>query len=263
MAPTADTVRFGHAYFSDQGREDELAAVREALEIAAGREALQPRRAGNDDVLRAEELLEACDPRPIYAYLGDLHPALGKVGLVVGRTWVASERLQGLSHCDSGGVAARCAGFGCLQENEVEKALLELSSPAPCDGWEQHFGVEVEQAYGGDAARYVRGETPALAALDEYRRRFVSHAEAQEIEDKRRLWTWEFRFSAAPTQEEFVAFVCTRNALKELNELRRKGWPELPENVAILGQQHDSLADAFSSEHARHCLGGEQLGGDQ
>jgi hypothetical protein len=82
--PPANEVRLGHAL---RGGPQ---AVEEAVGIARGMLELLPRQPADREAVDAAEsaLGVAPDARPVYAYLGDLHPALGTVGLVLERSWL-------------------------------------------------------------------------------------------------------------------------------------------------------------------------------
>jgi hypothetical protein len=82
--PAANDMRFGHAL---RGEPD---AIEEAVEIARGDRRLLPRDPADPTaVVAAEDALGITpDARPIYAYVGDLHPALGTIGLMIERSWL-------------------------------------------------------------------------------------------------------------------------------------------------------------------------------
>ena len=72
-------VRLGHAVRSESGDGDDALSM--ALGLLEGSRLLTSRTPANPDaVCRAEQILGA-DPRPIYAFIGLLHPQLGTVGL--------------------------------------------------------------------------------------------------------------------------------------------------------------------------------------
>jgi hypothetical protein len=139
----------GHALRGD--------AVEEAIDIALGTTRLVPRvpvdRAAVDTT--EQTLGIAPDRRPVYAYVGDLKPSLGTVGLVVERSWCRA--LTGVTRCDSGGLGGRRGAFNALDEGEALAALRHLSfDEQTLPSWDTEFAQEVRRSYPATAA-YVDG----------------------------------------------------------------------------------------------------------
>jgi hypothetical protein len=215
---SAGAVRLGHA-LAPGG--DETAALREAIEVASGHRTLtaRPPRAGAV-VLRAEAWLGA-DPRPVYAYVGDLHPALGQVGLVIERQW-ADRAIQGASRCDSGGLAGGVGGFGGIAGPARKEALDAVSFPQcgqPVSDWAAAFDAEVGASYAGGAAGYVQGEEPDVSGWSDARKTCVQTAASA---PDRRLWTWELRMSGGPQSTEVVAIAASVGAARLVEAMRQE-----------------------------------------
>ncbi len=162
MPAHANGVRLGHT-LGDRSEPADDSAVRLVVAVANGDTRLEPRLPVDPTtVLGAERILGAL-PRPVYAFVGSLHPDLGCVGLVLSRTW-ASRSVQGVTRCDSGGLFAGRGAFGCLVADESAAALVALSTPAMCAAadWEPHFAEEIDSRHPGGVAGYVAGDVPNL-----------------------------------------------------------------------------------------------------
>lgn len=112
-------------------------------------------------VFLAEQILgvERDEAQPIYAYVGDLHPDLGAIGLIIARSWDAEDALSGVTKCDSVGLAGGLGGFAAIGDAEARaKALVALSYPniEPINLWPHHFAKEVEGDWHASAHDYVR-----------------------------------------------------------------------------------------------------------
>ena len=164
-------VRLGHAVRGSGTSPSSV--LRDALDIASGRLSLDARPPREKRaVSRAEEILKA-RPRPIYAFLGLLHPDLGTVGLIVSPTW-AKRCVQGVSRCDTGGLAGRFGGFACVEEEKLEEALLEVSfMEESVDRWLGEFAGEVQKSYTRAERDYVAGEEPECMGWQDIRPRAV------------------------------------------------------------------------------------------
>ena len=159
-------IRFGHAFPNpDPGPLAD--PIADACDILMGSRSLGPRDpVDTSSVWSAEGTLGIRpDKRPVYAYVGCLHPALGRIGLILRRAGFWREP-HGVSRCDTGGLAGRVEGFSCLTPTEAALAVKELSYPANVP-WERHLNVEVAMAYGfvSGWTRYLRGEIPKLLGL--------------------------------------------------------------------------------------------------
>lgn len=83
------------------------------------------------------------DARPIYAYVGDLNPELGTIGLIIERQWLRT--LTGVTKCDSGGLAGRYGAFAALSPTEAMTALRDLSFMGMSIAtWAKAFADEVD-----------------------------------------------------------------------------------------------------------------------
>lgn len=249
-------VRLGHSL-----GDKELAVDEDALELAVhillGRQELTPREPRDAEaVLLAEKILGA-DPRPIYAYVGDLHPDLGSVGLVISRTW-SNRTLQGVTRCDSGGLANGIGCFVHIEERSRTDMLLALSSPRGFDleDWEALFVDEVGQSYKRGCRDYIDGEVPDTSAWDDARAHCIAAARAKGPELDRRLWTWEARMQASPRPDEFVALVLSHDAQKRLHVFFTRDHIELPEHVKVLAGNAGphALDHWFSAPAVREML---------
>jgi hypothetical protein len=189
----ASNVRLGHAL---RGGAD---AVHEAVEIIRGDRALTARAPADPSaVSAAEEVLGVtAAARPIYAYLGDLNPSLGTVGLVIERAWLAT--LTGVSRCDSGGLGGRRGAFAELDHAEAMQALRDLTfADATLPAWSATFEQEILTSYLRQHSGYVDGDEPETSAwLHDVRARCIGHATPPR---DRRLWTWEARLDAGPAR---------------------------------------------------------------
>jgi len=118
MPAHAKRVRLGHT-LGDRSSSADDSAVCLAVAVANGDTRLEPRLPVDPTAVLGAEFLLGAIPRPVYAFVGSLHPDLGCVGLVLSRTW-ASRSVQGVTRCDSGG------GFSC---DEVDSAAWPRTSP--------------------------------------------------------------------------------------------------------------------------------------
>lgn len=238
MPAYAKGVRLGHTLGDRAGTADD-SAVRLAVAVANGDTKLEPRLPIDPTaVLGAEQLLGA-SPRPVYAFVGSLHPDLGCVGLILSRAW-AGRSVQGVTRCDSGGLFARRGGFGCLGADESARALVALSTPAMCTAadWEEHFAEEIGSRHPRDAAGYVAGDVPNLDSENEdVRARCVRHASEQAMNIDRRLWSWELRMKGAPEPEEVLGIVLSQESFKRLENLADTEEINVAEHVRLLAAE--------------------------
>lgn len=226
-------MRLGHALGARDIEVDDD-AIQVAVKISLGEEQLVPRAPTPEAeaaVFKAEQLLNA-NPRPVYAYVGDLHPALGCVGLVFSSDWIRRV-FQGATRCDSGGLIARKGAFETLPVDEVDDLLVNLSTPATCenDQWELSFLAEVDSSFENGRQGYVLGEAPNVDEWHGDCRATCILAAGDDCD--RRTWTWEVRASAPPTVDELVALVLSPESRKRLDKLVHEGL-SLPGNIRIL-----------------------------
>jgi hypothetical protein len=127
----------------------------QGLDARLGLDVLIPERLG----VAGEELLDAhcvCGGRrPVYAYVGCLHPKLGRIGFIVAHAWFRRDP-HGVSRCDSGGLAGCKGGFAHLKPAEAHVALLKLSHSAK-NPWVRYLLKEVRHAFGA-LREYLRGD---------------------------------------------------------------------------------------------------------
>jgi hypothetical protein len=200
-----------------------------AINVANGSQPLAAREPNNSvAVLRAERILGA-NPRPIYAFVGLLHPELGTVGLIITPDWV-SRCLQGASRCDSGGFMGRMGAFACVADPDSLLPALSYCSPEP-NRWLAEFLSELAQSYPA-AIEYVSGTRPNCAAWKDVRAECIEYGIRHGLLD-RRLWTWEIRLHSSPTPQEIECVVLSPEMRKRLEILRRSGVL-LPDSVRLL-----------------------------
>lgn len=222
-------MRLGHAY-RPENPEPRVCMV-EVYQLIVGERKLEARPPERPEVLECEELLGA-DPRPVYAFVGDLHPKLGRVGLVVAREW-SSAAFQGATLCDSGGLFMCIGGFEAAGE-QARKHLCELSSPSACtkETWEADFAQEVAECYKNGARGYVYGDEPT--GLPSPRGEYIEFARSNNVTD-RRLWTWELRMSEGPGHQNYVAVALTDIDSKHFEALESERGGALDAATVIVG----------------------------
>jgi len=254
--PPVLPIRLGHAFPNPPASEMDW--IQWAIAFLDGKTELDARAATNSAVVaRAEGWLGiAPDQRPVYSYAGCLHPALGRIGLVLSTGWL-TRGLQGGSRCDSGGLAGGLGGFACIGPHHAEckAALLDLSF-AGTHNWRDDLHTEVSAAYGAEVQAYVRGDEPVLASLDDHRRRFVQYAHAKGITDKRRLWTWEFRATSPAKNTDVYAIALAHEAFKLFDELRRDSGLDFPDLRVISGSVGPSAVHHFQELEVVEALSG-------
>ena len=246
-------IRLGHAYRSTPTTSD-LEHVERVVRILIGEEQLQDRPAAVPDaVQKAEEVLGAI-PRPIYTFVGCLHPQLGTIGLILAPACV--ERcLQGGSQCDTGGLMARRGGFKYIDGSEVEAVLRSLSFEATNSAWRDQFLSEVASSY-ASFRDYVAGVTPNISKWTDRRSDCINGSMGSADLD-RRLWTWEMRLCRAPLPIDFECLVLSPEAFKRLEHLRRDHGLNPPSAVRILhGRATSSGVHHFESPAVTDALVG-------
>lgn len=234
-------------------------AIRLAIDLIIGAKVLEPRSPKDPDCVEHAERTLGAHPRPIYAFVGDLHPELGNVGLVISRQW-AARYTQGVSACDTGGLAGRKGCFIEIPEDSVDEALRELSTPEgiELEAWEQRFSKEIEASYSAGAGGYIRGDEPDTSRWTDPRRRCIEATPRDSESFDRRLWTWEIRFDQPPQPKEIEALVVSYESGKVLRaERRRRGG--LPRSVRVVKPEKPvgELEDWFRIPEVWALLGGE------
>lgn len=239
----AGDIRLGHALgLRHKGHDEE--ALKQAIKIAQGREKLLPRPPTDQKAVQhAEKILNkqsdhSSDDRPIYAYIGDLHPDLGCVGLIFSRDWGRRE-FEGGSRCDSGGLAEGHGHFCGVIRSKRDAALCAISSPVSFDHatWEVAFAEEIKASYANGSSGYIDGDVPNTKTWPhgDVRKELVPKLQASPPDGglDRRLWTWELRMKDSPYQKELIAIVTSYEAFKWL-KVSRRVVGELPESIYIL-----------------------------
>lgn len=248
-------LRLGHAIRGRNGQtvdREDLEAVLEVLDGTASLDARVPQVPAV--VARAEALLER-EPgaRPVYAYLGDLHPGLGTIGLILDHEWI-DQRLQGVSRCDSGGLAGGLGDFGLVEESTRHEGGRELSTETSTSlslsGWIKTFEDEIVSSYGGQVEPHVRGAEPVVSGWVDVRRTCIEQSRQLGRKLDRRLWTWECRLGT-PDCQHFVRLVLSEEASITLDELKDDGRT-VPDHVHIVRELPH--APAFQSEPVRQAL---------
>lgn len=223
------------------------------MAIASGSRPLVPRDpADRSAVTTAEDVLGISpDARPIYAYLGDLHPGLGTIGLIIERGWLCS--LAGVTKCDSGGLGGRRGAFQALDPVEAADALRALTfSAASIDSWSPAFADEVGASYVNGPTGYVTGDEPDTTSWQDARGKCFARSTRPR---DRRLWTWEARFEQGPAPQDVVALALSEGASKVLEDLHRRGL-EVPGNVRVLRGSTSSEGSHFHQPEVRTMLAG-------
>lgn len=202
----AATIRLGHSFPHPRDTRA-IDPVGDLIELMNDRTPLGPRDPQDNSVVwRAESLLNIeRTHRPVYAYIGCLHPALGTIGLILRQDWLAREP-QGVSRCDTGGLAGRLGGFGALSNEEAEQAVVSLSLPIN-DSWSNHLDSEINSAHANGWTGYLQGIPPSPDHMPDARGICIKHVQQHGEDPDRRLWTWEARSFAhiEPTDVEAVA----------------------------------------------------------
>jgi hypothetical protein len=247
--PGAGDLRLGHAL---RGGPE---AVREAVEIARGDRTLVARAPADPGAVDAAEqaLGISADARPIYAYIGDLNPALGTVGLVVARSWLTT--LHGVTRCDSGGLGGRRGAFATLEPGECMDALHDLTFAGEAlTQWAAEFQVEIDRSYRRNHLGYVEDEVPNTTSWsNDVRARCIGRAMPS---PDRRLWTWEARLDTGPPPGDVVAIALSEGAAMVLDDLYRQGV-DVPDHVRVVRGSSTAAGAQFHSSAVRELLAGE------
>lgn len=253
--PRTRGIRLGHALGPRHELKDD-SAIKDAVAICSGASALDARAPTDAATVSLAETILGCSSRPIYAYLGDLQPAMGTIGFIVGRAWLRRS-FQGISKCDSGGMAARKGAFDVLMDNAAaERALLGVSTrPGRLLFWAIAFKWEVHVRHARGVRGYVAGDTPELPSGDP-RARCVKRAAATSPID-RRSWTWEARLQAPVLTTEIECLVLSPNAHAHLNMLVTLGEATPPPpHIRVLAGRVSQVGVQFTHPLVRNALMG-------
>lgn len=247
---TADKLRLGHALRG--GTE----AVKEAIEILTGSRSLTARPPVDPAAVEATERALGIESnhRPVYAYVGDLNPALGTLGLIVQRAW--DQAAIGVTRCDSGGLGGRRGAFAILKEDEALSVLAKLSySGAKLASWAADFSSEVRSSYSSERA-YVDGAEPEISHWSaDVRARCIQRAEKPA---DRRLWTWEVRLDRGPLPQEAIGLVMSAGAYKVfVDEVEHDNRVAFPEEVHVIPGQIGPEGAHFHLARTRALLAGD------
>ena len=215
-------------------------AAMDAIDIAYGTIRLAARVPTDSDSVSAAESVLGASPRPVYCFVGCLHPGLGTVGLIFDRS-CCDDTLQGVSRCDTGGLAGGVGTFVYVPVADRATALLELSyRDRQLDSWLDEFTDEISSSYPA-ATDYAQGERPdtsgwtdARAECLEAQTRALAAGDPDVAEVDRRVWTWEARLNEGPAADRvrfLVLSAAQRDAL-ELDQLRLLG--ELPNHISVI-----------------------------
>ncbi len=233
----------------------------QANKIARGEASLIARAPSETTVVTGAEGLLGYSPskRPIYLFLGDLHPSLGELGLVFSRRWARRET-PGLTRCDSGGLYGGRGDFRSFgSDSDRQMALQNLSTPNTClpDRWEAAFRSEIEESYASPRA-YVDGARPNPTSWS--CERASALAELPGDRD-RRLWTWEVRLVESPDPDDLEAVILPAELAKLDDPDEQISWPErirvIRGSASDVGTDTDVTRVAFHQTDARACLAGE------
>lgn len=183
--------------------------------------------------------------RPVYGYVGDLHPKLGKMGLIISGRWYRRKPL-GVSRCDSGGLIGLKGAFGCLDRDAAKASLLRLTMRRALY-WSLLFRLEVFMCHGRLEGwqSYLRGNLPQRPLRDD-RDAFIRNMGA-EIE--RRLWTWEARGASPIERDDVEAVALTAEAAKPVIEALRRTPRALGTIRPIIGSATSAGVHHFDEEN--------------
>ena len=213
-------------------------AARDAIDIAYGRLALRPRDPREADAVSSAESILGASPRPVYCFVGCLHPQLGTVGMIFDEA-SCSDGLQGVSRCDSGGLAGGMGPFEYVPVNERETALVALSfRDGQLNQWNGEFMTELISSY-SDPVEYAHGVEPDTSRWSDARAHCLEEvaravaAGALDATD-RRVWTWEARFERGPHHRQLRVIVLSSGEASSLNVDELRELAGLPNNVRVI-----------------------------
>src|SRR5262249_53960453 len=154
---------------------------------------------------------------------------LGTIGLIITPRCLP-KCLQGVSRCDTGGLAARQGSFSHVPPDKVTDAVESVTCQN--SSWSRAFSKELATSYVTVRA-YVVGVLPWFQSWNDARSHCIaSHMKTDSTTPDRRLWTWEIRLAAPPQHSEYEAIVLSPEAFKKLDYHRRIG-KGVPKDVRI------------------------------
>lgn len=240
-------VRLGHAILDEGASEG--SALTFALKLLEGKIQLEARPPRDGAAVSAAEAIMELEDRPIYAFLGLLHPELGTVGIIIVPAW-ASRCARGVSRCDSGGLGGGKGGFACVK-NKTEALRALLFTGKGLEQWESAFLEEISRSYTAAEVDYVHGVTPEYTDWHDARAEGIRYLSDGGVELDRRLWTWEAQLLGSPLPQEIECIVLSPEMYKKLNALRHDGQ-RMPSSVRILpGELTSSGIHWFDSDPVR------------
>jgi hypothetical protein len=248
-------VRLGHAILEDGATKD--GALNFALELIEGTVHLAPRPPRDIKAVGSAESIMKLKQRPIYAYLGLLHPELGTVGVIIVPGWISRCAL-GVSRCDSGGLADGKGGFVCVKDRAASLLALYFNDERLAL-WESEFSEELSNSYKDAEVDYVHGVTPNYGAWKDARAESIQYLVDGGVELDRRLWTWEAQLVGSPSPHDIECLVLSPEMHKRLEVMRREGR-SIPSSVRILpGAVSSSGVHWFDSEPVKAAFLGQSL----
>jgi hypothetical protein len=231
-------VLFGHAF--PNRTIPEMEGVVELAEVLLNGKEIEARPPKDPaKVSKAEELLGIKGSRPVYAFIGNLQPYFGPIGLILRSTWY-DRKPHGVSRCDTGGLASCAGGFKALSLADAELAFQDIDFPHASGSWVAAFWREMSVAYSclRGWSLYVDGRPPRKASLADVRGQCVDHPDAD-----RRVWTWEARSFAGIRKADLVAIAVSPEAGKKL--IAATGMIRPPGIKIIMGEAKSGGLDFF------------------
>ena len=213
-------------------------AARDAIDIAYGRLVLRPRDPSEPEAVSSAESILGASPRPVYCFVGCLHPKLGTVGMIFDEA-SCSDGLQGISRCDSGGLAGGMGPFEFVPANERQTALVALSfRDGQLNRWNGEFETELTSSY-SDPVEYAQGAEPDTSGWGDVRAQCLEEvaraiaAGALDVTD-RRVWTWEARFERGPHHRQLRVLVLSSSEASSLTIDELRELAGLPNDVRVI-----------------------------
>jgi hypothetical protein len=254
--PTAATIRLGHAFPHPKSAQS-LDPVDDLLALINGLTPIGPRAPQDGSVVwLAESLLKIeRDHRPVYAYVGYLHPELGTIGLVLRPSWL-TRAPHGVSRCDTGGLAGCLGGFSAITSEEAKQAVVSLSLPID-DSWSAHLEQEINSAHPGGWINYLQGNPPTPDQLPDVRGLCLKHLHEKGGTPDPRLWTWEARSFAHIELADVEAIVLSPEATKNFYNRMLTSGTTLPSARVIVGRATPDGVHYFHEDAVLRAFRGE------